>query len=239
MRITLIGYGKMGKAIEQIAIERGHQIVQIIEKDQTLAQMQATDCCIEFTNPDAAFDNLKYCVEHQIPVVTGTTGWYQHYQTICDLVNQNKAAFLSATNFSIGVNMLFKLNEQLAAMMDKFGTYQVKMEEIHHLQKLDHPSGTGITLAEQIVNNMDRLEGYHGYLENEIVEANEKILPILCKREPEVPGTHTVMYSSEIDEISISHRAKNRKGFATGAVIAAEWLVDKKGVFGMNDVLGF
>ena len=238
MKLALIGYGKMGKAVEQIALQRGHNIVATIDKNDDLNAIKDADCCIEFTAPNMAFSNLKFCVENNIPVVSGTTGWYEDYDVIKVLVEEKNGALLTATNFSIGVNIFFKINEILAGMMNKFPEYNISMEEIHHLQKLDHPSGTGISLAQGIIKGNDRITSYKGYLEGEKMDSTRSEIPILCKREPDVPGTHSIKYESEIDEIVILHRAKNRTGFATGAVVAAEWLQKNKGVFTMKDVMG-
>ncbi len=238
MKIALIGYGKMGKAIEIEAIKRGHTILTKVDKKEDLPKIADADCAIEFTIPDACEENILFAVEHNIPIVVGTTGWYGQYETIKQAVIANNGAMLSATNFSIGVNILFKINDYLSKVMNKFDEYQPEMEEIHHLQKLDHPSGTAITLANSIVQNMDKITRYDGYLEGDIFSISNNCLSILSKRAVEVPGTHTINYVSEIDEITISHRAKNRTGFAVGAVIAAEWLIDKRGVYTMSDVLG-
>lgn len=238
MKLALIGYGKMGKAVAQIAMQRGHQVVAKIDKIEDISLVKGADCCIEFTAPHAAYKNLKFCIENNIPVVCGTTGWYDAYDELKDLVLEKKGALLTATNFSIGVNMFFKVNSVLANMMNNFNEYDITMEEIHHLQKIDHPSGTGISLAQGIVSNIDRINSYKGYLEGEQVDPNNTEVAILCKREPDIPGTHTIKYESDIDEIVITHRAKSRTGFATGAVVAAEWLLKNKGVFTMKDVLG-
>jgi len=239
MKIALIGYGKMGKAIEQIALNKGHKIHAIVNNAEELPQTLGADCCIEFTQPSAAFKNLKFCLENKLPVVCGTTAWYERFDEIASIAKKENGALLTATNFSIGVNIFFKVNEELAKLMNKFPEYTVSMEETHHLQKLDHPSGTASTLSEGIINHSEKWDELKAYLEGEsqpVPLKNE--IPILCKREPEVPGTHSVQYKSEIDEIFIEHKANNRTGFATGAIVAAEWLANQKGVFTMQDVLG-
>lgn len=239
MKIALIGYGKMGKTIEQIALQRNHQIYAIADKESDFPALVDADCCIEFTQPNAAARNLNFCVENNIPVVCGTTAWYQHYESVKQHFLNNNGALITATNFSIGVNVFFKLNEVLAEMMQKIGHYIPEMEEVHHLQKLDHPSGTATTLAQGIFKNFPSYNTLKAYLEGEVKPPNmANVLNVLCKRASEVPGTHTVKYTSAIDEIEITHTAKSREGFATGAVVAAEWLQNKKGVYTMKDVLG-
>jgi 4-hydroxy-tetrahydrodipicolinate reductase len=239
MKIALIGYGKMGKAIEDIAVSRKHTIHARVNSAEELPLAKGADCCIEFTQPSAAFGNLKFCAQNNLPVVCGTTAWYDRYDELKAIVNEETGALLTATNFSIGVNIFFKINEELARIMNRFPEYEVSMEETHHLQKLDHPSGTATTLSEGITQNSSQLNHLKAYLDGETkptLAADE--FSILCKREPEVPGTHSIKYSSQIDDIFIEHKAHNRTGFATGAVFAAEWLVDKKGVYTMTDVLG-
>lgn len=230
MKIALLGYGRMGKEIEKIALERGHSIVI---KDQGLSsyEISIADIAIDFSIPSAAFNNIKNCIENKIPVVSGTTGWLEKYEEIVSYCHQQQGAFIYASNFSLGVNIFFELNQQLAKMMNAVKNYQLTLEEIHHTNKLDAPSGTAITLADGIIENSSKtaweLDGV----------ANDEVIPISAKRVPEVPGTHSVFYSSEVDAIEIKHTAHNRKGFALGAVIAAEWLVGKTGVYNMKDVL--
>jgi 4-hydroxy-tetrahydrodipicolinate reductase len=237
MKIALIGYGKMGKEIEKIALSQGHQVVLKIDEstisDFTIENLKKADAAIEFTTPETAVNNILKCFEANVPVVCGTTGWLKHFDEISNLCKDNNQAFFYASNYSIGVNLFFRLNEYLARIMKPYSGYTPSMEEIHHIHKKDAPSGTGITLAEGLIKN-------HGNLKNWALEENAKEgeLPILSKREGEVPGTHTIKYKSACDEITIIHEAYNRKGFAEGAVIAAAWLVGKKGVFGMNDLLG-
>lgn len=236
MRITLIGYGKMGKTIEKIALERGHQIAQIIDvnngKDLFSIQNTATDVAIEFTQPESAFENVKYCAENQIPIVCGTTGWLEKRPLIEQICQEKGSAFFYASNYSIGVNIFFKINQLLAKMMNHYPQYEISIEEIHHTEKKDAPSGTAINLAEGIIGEIPRKIGWK--LEENV--ANQ--INISALRQPNVAGTHTIFYQSEIDTIEIKHTAHSRQGFALGAVLAAEWLKDKKGVFGMNDLLG-
>lgn len=236
MKIALIGYGKMGKAIEKIALEKGHEIVLTISssnKSQLTAENLAkADVCIEFSTPDAAYENLLSCLHAKVPVVCGTTAWLQHLDTIKSSTISNDTAFLYASNFSIGVNLFFKLNSYLAKLMSKHPDYVASIEEIHHTEKKDSPSGTAVSLAEGILQNHP---SYNHWKNEETDEP--KALPIISKRIDPAPGTHTIYYKSEIDEISINHTAHSRSGFAMGAVLAAEFLVGKKGIFTMDDVL--
>lgn len=236
MRIALVGYGKMGKIIESIALNRGHQIsVKVNIENYTDIQSiskENTDIAIEFTQPESVLVNLTTLFKKQIPVVCGTTGWLKHKPEMDALCQANDTAFFYASNYSIGVNIFFKLNEYLARMMQKYPEYQVKIEEIHHTEKKDAPSGTAITLAEGIIKNYPEKKTWVN-----IDSLKESELSIISKREPQVPGTHTIEYQSSIDLIAIKHLAHSREGFATGAVLAAEWLKDKKGVFGMDDML--
>jgi len=231
MNIALLGYGKMGKAIEQVALKRGHQIVLKLDIDHKQFDFSDVDLAIDFSDPSAAFQNIHNCIKNGIPVVSGTTGWLSRYEEIVDFCNLKKGAFIYASNFSVGVNLFFNLNEYLSKIMKNIDGYDVKMEEIHHIHKLDAPSGTAITLAESIMENSDKTKWN---LENE----NESDLFIRVKREGEVPGTHTVEYASAVDSIEIRHTAFNRGGFALGAVVAAEWLLGKEGIFSMKDVIG-
>ncbi|MHA6280030.1 4-hydroxy-tetrahydrodipicolinate reductase [Salinimicrobium sp. CAU 1759] len=230
MKIALLGYGKMGKTIERLAVDRGHEIVLRITGDIEDTDLQQADVAIDFSVPDAAFKNITTCFENQIPVVSGTTGWLKRYDEAVNLCKQKDAAFIYASNFSLGVNLFFELNKQLSQLMNKFKEYKVSLEEIHHTQKLDAPSGTAITLAEQIIENSSKkgwkLEG-----------AEENEIPVTAKRIENVPGTHTISYDSDVDTIKIEHIAHSRDGFALGAIIAAEWLQNKKGVYSMKDVL--
>jgi len=230
MKIALLGYGRMGKEIEKIAISRGHEIV--IRKDiDDIIDITLADVAIDFSVPNAAFNNISNCLEYNVPVIAGTTGWLEKYDDAVALCHQKNGAFMYASNFSIGVNIFFQLNKQLAKLMSPFEDYQVAMEEIHHTQKLDAPSGTAITLAEGIIENSSKNNWELGK------KTSPENIPIVSKRIPDVPGTHTIWYSSEVDTIEIKHTAHSRKGFALGAVIAAEWIVGKSGVFSMKDVL--
>jgi len=231
MKIALLGYGKMGKVIEQIALDRGHEIVLKKDQNNTFEGLEHADVAIDFSIPDSAVTNISTCLEKGIPVISGTTGWLADYQKMVDLCQKNNGSFIYASNFSLGVNVFFELNDYLAKMMANLEQYQVSMEEIHHTQKLDAPSGTAITLAEGIIKNTNYSQWT---LENP--KANE--IQIEAKRIENVPGTHSIFYDSTVDQIEIKHTARSREGFALGAVVAAEWLVGKKGVFSMKDVLG-
>ena len=231
MKIALLGYGKMGKVIEKIALERGHEIVLKKDQNNTFDGLKNANVAIDFSVPDSAVTNISTCLENGIPVISGTTGWLADYKTMVDLCQKNNGSFIYASNFSLGVNVFFELNDYLAKMMANLKQYQVSMEEIHHTQKLDAPSGTAITLAEGIIKNTNYSQWT---LENP--KANE--IQIEAKRIENVPGTHSIFYDSTVDQIEIKHTAHSREGFALGAVVAAEWLVGKKGVFSMKDVLG-
>ena len=233
MNIALLGYGKMGKEIEQIAQQRNHTIVLKVDeanaKTFTTQDLKKADVAIEFSTPHTVLENIKKCFEANTPIVVGTTGWYNNFDEIKNNCLTHHQALFYATNFSLGVNLFFKINEQLAALMNSFPDYEVSMQEIHHVHKLDKPSGTAITLAEKVL-------AYHKQKTNWSIE-NKNDLFIDVVREDEVPGTHTTTYTSAVDEISITHKAFNRKGFALGAVLAAEFLKDKKGVYTMSDLL--
>ena len=231
MNIALLGYGKMGKTIEQIAIKRGHKIVLTVDKDDENYDITKADVAIDFSIPTVAFNNISNCLNNGIPVISGTTGWLENYDKAVALCKEKKGAFIYASNYSLGVNIFFELNKTLAKMMSTLKQYNVSMEEIHHTQKLDAPSGTAISLANDIIALNSNFEKW------QLDETGEKTIPIVAKRIADVPGTHTIKYESEVDTISIEHIAHNRQGFALGAVVAAEWLVGKTGVFTMNDVL--
>jgi 4-hydroxy-tetrahydrodipicolinate reductase len=231
MKIALLGYGKMGKTIERLAVERGHEIVLKIDNDIDNADLNQADVAIDFSIPDAAFNNITACFKKQVPVVSGTTGWLKRYDEAVEICKKQEAAFIYASNYSLGVNLFFELNRNLAKLMQRFWEYDVAIEEIHHTQKLDAPSGTAITLAEQIVEISDKT----GW---KLDSARENEIPVTAKRIENVPGTHTISYNSKVDTIKIEHVAHSRDGFALGAIIAAEWLQHKKGVFSMKDVLG-
>jgi 4-hydroxy-tetrahydrodipicolinate reductase len=236
MNIALIGYGKMGKTIEQIALERGHKIVLKIDinnsADLNAANLAKADVAIEFTSPESAFANVMQCLQAGTPVVCGSTGWLEHYPEAEQLCTQKKGSLLVASNFSVGVNIFFEINKRLAELMRTHKEYEVSMEEIHHTQKKDAPSGTAITLAEQILEKTDSKKVW---VNRQSQSAGE--LSIISKRIDPAPGTHTVKYHSSIDDIEIIHTAHNRQGFALGAVLAAEYIHDKQGCFTMKDVL--
>ncbi|AJR03704.1 4-hydroxy-tetrahydrodipicolinate reductase [Siansivirga zeaxanthinifaciens] len=231
MKIALLGYGKMGKTIEQIAINRGHEIVLTVDKDDDNYDIKKADVAIDFSIPSVAFNNISNCLNNGVPVISGTTGWLESYDKAVALCEEKKGAFIYASNYSLGVNIFFELNKTLAKMMSNLKQYNVSMEEIHHTQKLDAPSGTAISLANDIIANNNNFSNW------KLDETGEAIIPITAKRIEDVPGTHTVTYQSEVDTITIEHIAHNRQGFALGAVIAAEWIVGKTGIFTMNDVL--
>lgn len=239
MKIALVGYGKMGKTIERIALERGHEIVLKIThettEDFTQENIQKADVVIEFTSPEAAKYNVTNCLRAGVPVVCGTTGWNEHFQDAKNVAVEYNTAFLQASNFSIGVNIFFEINALLAQLMNAQEDYKVSVEETHHTEKKDAPSGTAITIAEQIIDNIKRLKKWEL---NDGKSLDDSTLPITAFREENVPGTHNVKYSSSIDEIELIHTAHSRDGFAKGAVLAAEFLIGKKGIYTMKDVLG-
>lgn len=235
MNIALFGYGKMGKEIEAIALKRGHSVVLKIDKDNvdtiTETDLKKADVIIEFSTPHTVLENIKKCINAKVPVVVGTTGWYDSFEAIKKLCTEKNSSLFYATNFSLGVNLFFKVNSYLAELMNKYSDYEVSMEEIHHIHKLDKPSGTAITLAEQIISKIDKKKKWS-------IEKNDtENLFIRDIREGEVPGTHIIKYQSEVDDIEIMHKAHNRKGFALGAVIAAEFLNGKKGIYTMSDII--
>lgn len=232
MNIALLGYGRMGQTIEKIAIKRGHNIVLKVDKGDTNYDITKADVAIDFSIPDVAFGNITNCLKNNVPVISGTTGWLDKYDDAIAICKEHKGAFIYASNYSLGVNIFFELNKTLAKMMSNLKQYNVTMEEIHHTQKLDAPSGTAISLANDLIAKHDSYKAW------ELDKAtNDKNIPIVAKRIKDVPGTHTVDYTSEVDTIHIEHVAHNRQGFALGAVVAAEWIVGKTGVFTMNDVL--
>ena len=240
MKIVIIGYGRMGKEIEKTAIERGHEISKIIDvnnqEEFTTNQLKGSDIAIEFTIPSTASQNIMKCFEANLPVVSGTTGWLSEYKIIENKCIEDKQAFFYAPNYSLGVNVFRKLNKELAKWMNKLNNYNVSMEEIHHIHKKDTPSGTAVALADDIIE-------IHKKKDSWIVDPSGKIkdenIPIFTRRENMVPGTHIIKWDSDVDTIEIIHTAKNRKGFALGAILAAEYLVDKKGVYSMSDLLDF
>ena len=222
----------MGKIIDEIAAKRGHEIVARLKETPTAENLNNPDVVIEFSLPEVAFDNIKTCLENKIPVICGTTGWLERKAEVENLALQNGTAFLYGSNFSLGVNLFFALNEKLAGLMTNVDDYSCQLEEIHHVHKLDAPSGTAISLAEGIFKSNSKYDAW------KLEETKDNQLGIFAIREDEVPGTHSVFYRSEVDEIEIKHTAFNRNGFALGAVVAAEWIKDKKGNFTMKDVLG-
>jgi 4-hydroxy-tetrahydrodipicolinate reductase len=230
MKIALLGYGKMGKVIERIALERGHEIVLKKDEFSTYDGLSTADVAIDFSVPTAAVSNISNCFNNNVPVVSGTTGWLEHFDEMVTLCNEKQGGFISSSNFSLGVNIFFELNEYLAKIMSQFDSYKVTMEEIHHTQKLDAPSGTAISLAKGVIENSN-------YANWTLEEANNTEIHIEAKRIGDVPGTHTITYDSLVDSIELKHTAHNREGFALGAVIAAEWLAGKTGIYSMKDVL--
>ena len=230
MKIALLGYGKMGKVIEKIALDRGHEIVLKKSGNSTYDGLSNADVAIDFSVPESAVCNISECFDTNVPVVCGTTGWLDQYDKMVSLCKEKNGSFIYASNFSLGVNIFFELNEYLAKIMSKIDQYRVSIEEIHHTQKLDAPSGTAISLAKGIIENSK----YKNWTLNN-PEVDE--IKIDAKRIENVPGTHSIFYDSNVDQIEIKHTAHNREGFALGAVIAAEWIKNKKGVFTMKDVL--
>ena len=232
MKIALVGYGKMGKIIDEIATKRGHEVVARLNETPSAENLNNPDVVIEFSQPEVAFNNIKTCLENNIPVVCGTTGWLHQKPEVEKIAEEKGSAFLYGSNFSLGVNLFFALNEKLADLMKNFFEYKVQLEEIHHTHKKDAPSGTAISIAEGIIKNNPKYNAW------KLHETENDQIGIFAIREDEVPGTHSVYYRSEVDEIEIKHTAFNRNGFALGAVIAAEWIQGKKGNFTMKDVLG-
>jgi 4-hydroxy-tetrahydrodipicolinate reductase len=237
MKIALLGFGKMGKAIEEIAVARGHEIVLKVSienvEDNTLENIRKADIVIEFTGPESAYNNIRLCMDAGVPVVCGSTGWLNQYDEAVSYCRSKNGGFLYASNFSIGVNIFFCLNKKLAELMAHHTDYDIEIKEIHHTQKIDAPSGTAITLAEQVIERMDRKKKWTSQSGNKPED-----LVIFSERIDPAPGTHFVRYHSDIDDIEITHTAHNRKGFALGAVLAAEFMQGKKGIYSMNDVLG-
>jgi len=238
MKLGIIGYGKMGHEIEKIALARNHEITLIVDlhnrDDLNQEKLKPVDVALEFTTPGTAYANIRKCFNGNVPVVSGTTGWLEQYDTITAYCLQKNLAFFYASNYSLGVNILFKLNRYLAGIMDRFREYRVEIEEIHHIQKLDAPSGTAVTLANDMIPILEQVDRWapEG-------EAGKDAVPIRSIRKDMVPGTHRVIYDSEYDSLEIIHTAKGRTGFALGALLAAEFLYGKKGIFGMSDLLPF
>tara|TARA_Y100001978_G_scaffold163017_1_gene149653 strand:- start:4577 stop:5302 length:726 start_codon:yes stop_codon:yes gene_type:complete len=238
VKIAIIGYGKMGKEIEQAAIERGHVISQTFSSKHPFApdsQLDA-DVAIEFSKPGLAVKHIEYCLSKGVPVVVGTTGWGDHLADIESQVKQHQGSLLHASNFSLGVHLFWDLSKKLAQLMNGRNDYNASITEIHHTEKLDQPSGTAITTAEIILEEQD---DYTEWKLTEDDHLKEHILPVTSQRIPHVPGTHEIKYESAIDNLSLTHEAKNRKGFALGAVVSAEWLKDKKGTYTMSDIINF
>jgi 4-hydroxy-tetrahydrodipicolinate reductase len=230
MKIAILGYGRMGKTIERYSNDRNHEIVFILDKDKEQGDLSLAEVAINFSVPEAAVSNIKLAMKYKIPVVSGTTGWLDNYKEVTSFCKAQKTAFLYASNFSVGVNLFFKINRFIAKLMFAHKKdYKVGMKEIHHSQKVDSPSGTAITLAEEIINNSDHKKWS--------LNKDEKDLFIETVRDGEVPGIHIIRYRSKNDEISIKHEAYKRDGFALGAIIAAEWIIGKQGIFSMDDVL--
>ncbi|MBS1521030.1 MAG: 4-hydroxy-tetrahydrodipicolinate reductase [Bacteroidetes bacterium] len=248
MNIALLGYGKMGKIIEKIATDRKHNIVLKIDHDNqhelTAENLKKADAVIEFTTPASVLSNIQHCFDAGAPVVVGTTGWYEHLAEVKQKCIESEGTLLYASNFSVGVNIFFHINRKLAKLMNNYPYYDVQVEEIHHTQKLDSPSGTAITIAEGIIDNLDRKKDWVNVLTAEGNDAddsslkNEQVL-IESFRIDSVPGTHTVIYDSEVDTIEFKHTAHNRNGFALGAVLAAEWVHNKKGFFSVQEMFNF
>lgn len=245
MKIAILGYGKMGRIIEEFATERGHEIVLTVNIDNTeeltVSNLRKADVAIDFSTPDSALSNIELCFDAGVPVVVGTTGWYGHLQTVKNKCVEGNNTLLYASNFSIGVNVFFFVNKVLAKIMNRYPQYEVQVEEIHHTQKLDSPSGTAMTIAEGILSELDRKDEWV----NELIGSGEEFivkpdqLLIESHRIENVPGTHTVIYSSEVDDIEFKHKAHSRAGFALGAVLAAEWLQDKTGFYNITDMFDF
>lgn len=245
MKLALLGYGKMGQIIERIALDRGHQIVLRIDalnpEDLTSENLRKADAAIDFSTPASVVANIEACFEADVPIIVGTTGWYDRLPELEDKCRTGNKTMLYASNFSIGVNVFFHINKVLANIMNRYSQYEVQVEEIHHTKKLDSPSGTAITIAEGIISELDR----KGRWVNELVGENTEVvvkpeqLLIESHRIEDVPGTHTVIYSSEVDEIELKHTAHSRTGFALGAVIAAEWLKDRQGFYNITDMFDF
>ena len=237
MKIALIGYGKMGKAIEEIALQKGHTIVLIIDinnaADFTAANLNTADVAIEFTGPHSAVSNILKCIEFGVPVISGSTGWLEEWEKVAKFCKEQNGTLIYASNYSIGVNLFFEVNKHLASIMNAYPEYEVMLKEIHHTQKKDAPSGTAITLADQVLNNLSRKNKWV----NEAQINNNNEITIISERIDPAPGTHHVKYSSTIDDIETIHTAHNRIGFAGGAIKAAEFAIGKKGIFGMKEVL--
>lgn len=239
MKVLIVGYGKMGKEIEQMLLDRNHAVVGKATDENPLNKemLEEVDVAIDFSTPDVVMENIQFLLENHIPTVVGTTGWHKHYSQVANWVKEENGAFVHASNFSIGVNLFFQLNKQLSKLMAPYEEYTPEITEIHHTEKLDAPSGTAITLAEGLLENNSSLNNWYCPQSDPNTE-EQNSLKIEAIRKADVKGTHEVTYQSTIDTLSIRHEAHNRKGFALGAVIAAEWIQNKKGIFTMKDVLG-
>lgn len=245
MKIVLLGYGKMGQLIEKYALKRGHEVVLVVDANNresiSVEDVASADVAIDFSTPDAALENISLCFEANLPIVVGTTGWYEHLQEVKETCIEADQSLLYGSNFSIGVNIFFHVNKMLAKAINPYKQYDVQVEEIHHIHKLDAPSGTAITIAEGIIEHNTSKDSWV----NELVDGNKSIVPknnellIESLRIEEVPGTHTVLYSSEVDQIEFKHTAHSRDGFALGAVVAAEWLQNKKGFYQVTEMFDF
>ena len=245
MKIALLGYGKMGQIIDQLATDRGHEIVLKIDEnsvdDLTIENLKKADVAIDFSTPETVLNHIQQCFDANIPIVVGTTGWYGKLQEVKNSCDAGNKTLLYASNFSIGVNVFFHINKVLAKVMNRYSQYDVQLEEIHHLAKLDSPSGTAMTLAEDIIDELDRKNEWVNELvghDKELILTHDQLL-IESHRIKAVPGTHTVIYSSEVDEIEMKHTAHSRAGFALGAVLAAEWLQNRRGFFSVSDMFDF
>lgn len=243
MKIALYGYGKMGKTIEHLAVAAGDEVTLRIDSKNAASvtedELSSADVAIEFSRPDKAVENIKRCIESGIRVVTGTTGWYDQLPQLTAFCHEHNGALFHASNFSIGVNLFFEINKRLAELMAHHPSYSPSIHETHHVHKVDAPSGTAITLANQVTERMSRLSGWKSYPFGQTIENGDTALPVFHSREDDVPGTHIVSYTSDQDRLDITHTAFTREGFAAGALTAAHWLQDKKGVFSMSDLLRF
>jgi 4-hydroxy-tetrahydrodipicolinate reductase len=243
MKIALLGYGKMGKEIEQLALSKNHTIALIVDENNantfTTEELSKADVAIEFSTPGSAFNNIMRCFEAGTPIVVGTTGWLDKLEEVKSICKTKNQALFYASNYSIGVNVFFEINRKLALIMNTQPQYEISMEEIHHTQKLDAPSGTAISLADDILQRLDRKNKWVCTTDDQPLSVQTEELLIHALRQPLVPGTHSVSYHNQIDSIEIKHTAHNRKGFAAGALLAAEWILGKKGIFGMQDILKF
>ena len=237
MKIALLGYGKMGKEIEKISLERGHSISIIVDKDDSISKLKNSDVAINFSTPDSAVNNIKLSLDSSVPAISGTTGWLEYYNDIMEYSKKSNTSFMYSSNYSLGVNLFFEMNKHLAKLMNDKTDYVASITEIHHTHKIGSPSGTAVTLAKDLISNHPSYSSWKLTGQSENMEKSD--LPISAIREENVPGTHLISYTSEIDTLTIEHQAHNRKGFALGAVIAAEFIHKKQGVYTMSDILKF